>query len=260
MENHADGVLERDDAAPDSELDDAYLSVEESIAGDLVDPAYDWVGRLTGPQPARNEAIRRLHTLMIRAARFKLSRMGEAPRLGRARAEVIVQSSADEAVVAILARLGTFEGRSRFTTWAYKFAILHTATAVRRELWSRVELDLSSVPEPVTRLGDPLEHVEGSALADALRTCIARSLTPHQQRILIAIVVEGVPIDVVAERLNTTRNTVYKTLHDARKRLREGLIAQGYLDPSRGRPDSSLGGPDSSLGGPDSSLGRGVKQ
>ncbi|HEY5222468.1 MAG TPA: sigma-70 family RNA polymerase sigma factor [Microbacteriaceae bacterium] len=234
MENHADGLLERDDAAADSEIDDAFLPAEDPSARDL-ELAYDWVGRLTGREAVRDEAIRRLHTLMIRASRFKLSRMGEASRLGQARADAIVQSSADDAVVAILARLGSFEGRSRFTTWAYKFAILLTATAVRRELWSRVEIDLSSVPEPVTRLGDPLEHVEGTALADALRACIAHCLTPHQQRILIAIAIEGVPIDVVAERLNTTRNTVYKTLHDARRRLRDDLIAQGYLQPSAGR-------------------------
>ncbi|MCB1280882.1 MAG: sigma-70 family RNA polymerase sigma factor, partial [Salinibacterium sp.] len=146
------------------------------------------------------------------------------------RADEIVQSSADEAVVAILAKLSTFEGRSRFTTWAYKFGILHTATAVRREVWSNTEIDLSSIPEPTSRLGDPVAHVEGLALSGALRRCIAECLTPHQQRILIAITVEGIPIDVIADRLHTTRNTVYKTLHEARRRLREGLIAQGYIN------------------------------
>jgi RNA polymerase sigma-70 factor (ECF subfamily) len=71
--------------------------------------------------------------------------------------------------------------------------------------------------------------MEGLALSEALRRCIMQCLTPHQQRILIAITVEGVPIDVIADRLHTTRNTVYKTLHEARRRLREGLIAQGYI-------------------------------
>jgi RNA polymerase sigma-70 factor, ECF subfamily len=166
---------------------------------------------------------------MVRAARFQLSRMGETTRLGHARAEEIVQSSADEAVVAILARLSSFEGRSKFTTWAYKFAILNTATAVRRELWSHTTVDLSSIPEPVSLLGDPSTHVEAAALSNALERCIAECLTPHQQRILIAIAVQGIPIDVIADRLHTTRNTVYKALHDARRRLREALIAQGYI-------------------------------
>ncbi|HWT32471.1 MAG TPA: sigma-70 family RNA polymerase sigma factor [Microbacterium sp.] len=190
---------------------------------------YDWVGALSGPEPARAEAVRRLHALMVRAARFTLSRTGEASRLGRARAEVVVQSSADDAVIAVLARLSTFEGRAKFTTWAYKFAIFHTATAVRRELWSRTEIDLTAIPEPAALTANPLEQLEASALADAVRRGIAESLTPHQQRILIAIAVEGIPVDVIADRLGTTRNTVYKTLHDARRRLRADLTAQGYL-------------------------------
>ena len=228
MANYAGGLLEQEDPIDNRDIDDASR-LGEALTITSPPEDYDWLGGLTATGAVRNDAIRRLHELMLRAARFKLSRMGEASRLGQARADEIVQSSADEAVVAILARLSSFEGRSRFTTWAYKFAILHTATAVRRELWSHTTVDLSSIPEPVSRLGDPLTHVEASALSDALRRCIAECLTPHQQRILIAIAVEGIPIDVIADRLHTTRNTVYKTLHDARKRLREALIAQGYI-------------------------------
>ncbi|HEU4808849.1 MAG TPA: sigma-70 family RNA polymerase sigma factor [Homoserinimonas sp.] len=228
MENRAVGLLEQEDPIDKRDIDDASgLGEGPTITSPLED--YDWVGGLTATGAARNDAIRRLHELMVCAARFKLSRMGEASRLGQARADEIVQSSADEAVVAILARLSSFEGRSRFTTWAYKFAILNTATAVRRELWSRTTVDLSTIPEPVSRLGDPLTHVEAVALSDALRRCIAECLTPHQQRILIAVAVQGIPIDVIADRLHTTRNTVYKALHDARRRLREALIAQGYI-------------------------------
>jgi RNA polymerase sigma-70 factor, ECF subfamily len=229
MANHAGGLLEQEDPVDNRDSGDASV-LEEALTVTIPPEDYDWLGGLTGTGAARNDAIRRLHELMLRAARFKLSRMGEASRLGQARADEIVHSSADEAVVAILARLSSFEGRSRFSTWAYKFAILHTATAVRRELWSHTAVDLSSIPEPISRLGDPLAHVEAVALSDGLQCCIAESLTPHQQRILIAIAVEGIPIDVVADRLHTTRNTVYKALHDARRRLREALIAQGYIE------------------------------
>lgn len=228
MENFADGLLERDDAAED-QVGASLFDVPATV---IPDQDFDWIGSLSGAQPVRDEAIRRLHALMVRASRFKLARMGEAYRLGHTRAEELVQSSADDAVVAILSRLSSFEGRALFTTWAYKFAILHTATAVRRELWRHTEDDLSSIPEPAAQEGDPLEHVEGSALADALRRVIAESLTAHQQRVLVAVALDGVPIDIIADRLGTTRNTVYKTLHDARKRLRAYLITQGYLDPS----------------------------
>jgi RNA polymerase sigma-70 factor (ECF subfamily) len=74
--------------------------------------------------------------------------------------------------------------------------------------------------------------MEGSALADALHRGIAESLTPHQRRVLVAVALDGIPIDVIADRLGTTRNTVYKTMHDARSRLRAELTAQGYLAPS----------------------------
>lgn len=233
MANRAGGLLEEEDPIDMRDID-AVSGLETTLPVTSSADDYDWVGGLTATGAARDDAIRRLHELMLRAARFKLSRMGEALRLGRARADEIVQSSADEAVVAILARLSSFEGRSRFTTWAYKFAILGTATAVRRELWSHTDVDLSSVPEPASQLGDPLAHIEAAALADALRRCIDECLTPHQQRILIAIVVEGIPIDVIADRLHTTRNTVYKALHDARRRLREALIAQGYIQTVEG--------------------------
>jgi RNA polymerase sigma-70 factor, ECF subfamily len=233
MVKRAGGLLEQEDRIDTRDVGEAS-PFERALTVASPPEDYDWLGRLTATGAARDDAIRRLHELMVRAARFKLSRMGEALRLGQARADEIVQSSADEAVVAILARLSSFEGRSRFTTWAYKFAILNTATAVRRELWSHTDVELSSIPEPVSALGDPLAHAELSALSDALRRCIAECLTPHQQRVLIAISVEGIPIDVMADRLHTTRNTVYKALHDARTRLREAMIAQGYIQGAEG--------------------------
>ncbi len=228
MDNFADGLLERDDPAEDR-VGGSVLDVAAPV---IADQDFDWVGSLSEHGPARDAAIRRLHVLMVRASRFQLARMGERQRLGEARAEALVQTSADDAVVAILSRLSTFEGRALFTTWAYKFAILHTATAVRRELWAHTEEDLSSIPEPVAPESDPLGRLEGSALAEALRRGIDESLTAHQRRVLVAVAVNGVPIDVIADRLGTTRNTVYTTLHDARKRLRTYLVMKGYLDPS----------------------------
>jgi len=234
MENRAEDVLDRDEPLDDD--GGVAAAVDPVVAFEIdaapADPDDDWIAGLHGDGLVRDDAIRRLHELMIRASRYKLARMSEARRLGRARAEEIVQSSADEAVMAILRRLDSFEGRSRFTTWAYKFAILHTATAVRRELWTHAEVDLDAIPHLASPIGDPLAHAEGRALAQALRRGIDECLTPHQRRILLAIVVEGIPIDVVADRLSTTRNTVYKTLHDARKRLREQLQAQGFLPPA----------------------------
>lgn len=207
--------------------------ITAGVAGcGAVGASYDWIGRLTGSGGDRYEAIERLHALLLRASRAQLGRMNEAGRLGQARCDEIVQASTDEAVVAVLARLSSFQGRSQFTTWAYKFAILHTATAVRREAWRDQHFDLAGIPELPARTAGPADAAEAAALSNAIRRCVTECLTPHQRRVLVTIVIEGMPIDVVADRLGTTRNAVYKTLHDARKRLRECLAARGFLEPA----------------------------
>lgn len=190
----------------------------------------DWIARLSVSGRVRDDAVARLHALMIRAARHQVGRMPEAGALGAARREEIVQSAADEATVSVLSRLETFEGRSRFTTWAYKFAILHAGVEVRRAAWSNRDIRLDDVPEPSeTSTFAPEAHAEGRDLARAVQVGLVEALTPHQRRIAVAVLVDEVPIDVLAERLGTNRGALYKTLHDARKRLRAYLSDQGFL-------------------------------
>jgi len=195
----------------------------------------EWLNRLTGMDgPVYDEAVGRLHDLMVRAAWHQVMRMSEASGLGPARRDEVVLSAADEATVSVLARLDVFEGRSRFTTWAYKFAILHAGVEVRRAVWSHREVDLHDVADR-TKVGDsPEAYAETRDLARAVQRGIAEALTPHQRRVALALLVDEVPIDVLADRLGTTRNALYKTLHDARKRLRAALAEAGYLpDPRR---------------------------
>jgi RNA polymerase sigma-70 factor (ECF subfamily) len=141
-------------------------------------------------------------------------------------------------MVAVLGKLTTFEGRSRFTTWAFKFAILQAAVELRRQAWSYREVPLESAPPVVEPRPSPDQYAEGADLAAAVRDAIDRVLTPHQRRIALALLVDEVPIDVLAERLRTNRNALYKTLHDARSRLRAHLTAEGYLTPGRSRGDA----------------------
>lgn len=193
----------------------------------------DWVTRLSMTGRVRDEAVAGLHELMLRAARHQVSRMPDAIGLGAARRDEIVHAAADEATVSVISRLSTFEGRSRFTTWAYKFGIIHTLVEVRRAAWSGREIPLRGGEE----LSDspafsPEAHAEGRDLAEAVREGMLEVLTPHQRRVAVALLVDEIPIDVLAERLGTTRSALYKTLHDARKRLRARLSAQGYLPAS----------------------------
>jgi RNA polymerase sigma-70 factor (ECF subfamily) len=191
-------------------------------------PAGDWVTRL-GDDRERDQAVRELHALMLRAARHQLARMPEGADLGSARREEIVHAAADEATSSVLSRLGRFEGRSRFTTWAYKFAILQTAVEVRRSSWRWRETDLDALGEPAASDGDPSTYAESSELTRAVRRAMDLELTRHQRDVAVALLVEGVPIDVLAERLGSNRNALYKTLHDARARLRAELTSRGYL-------------------------------
>lgn len=198
----------------------------------------DWVVALSTPGPEQQVALRLLHELMVRAAAHQVWRMRAVlPDDSPASVEVIVQQAADEAMTALLAKLHTFEGRSRFTTWAFKFAILQASSDVRRLQWRRREvelrdLDLGTIP--AADHDDAAHSAEGSDLANALARAMASVLTPYQRRIAVALLVDEVPIDVLAERLGTNRGALYKTLHEARRRLRAELTVRGYLSPTGG--------------------------
>ena len=200
------------------------------------DPA-DWVQALTVDGPHRDIALARLHALLTRAARHQIGRMrSQLGDVGRESLDELALQAADEAMVALLAKLHTFQGRSRFTTWAYKFAILQAATEVRSQSWRarQVSLDDASVIADLQPSAPDL--AEAAELARAVERAIADALTAHQRRVVLALLVDGVPIDVLAERLGTNRNALYKTLHDARVRIRAHLAAAGFLEPAtRGR-------------------------
>jgi RNA polymerase sigma-70 factor (ECF subfamily) len=144
--------------------------------------------------------------------------------------EQLAADAAHDALMKVLAKLDTFRGESRFTTWVYKFALLEAATKVRRRSWRDREVALD--PEAWTRMPvleeGPAGQAETSELMDAVRRGIQEVLTPHQRVVLVSVTLEGVPIDVLAERLDSTRGAVYKTLHDARRKLRQQLAEQGF--------------------------------
>jgi len=132
--------------------------------------------------------------------------------------------------VSVLRRLDDFRGESRFTTWAYKFALVEAAVKVRRRAWR--DRDVTLLPETWSQFEDPAAappaSAERAALLGAIQEGIHRQLTPHQRRVLVALALNGVPIDVLAERLGSNRNALYKTLHDARRALRAHLESHGF--------------------------------
>jgi RNA polymerase sigma-70 factor (ECF subfamily) len=187
----------------------------------------DWLRALRASGPARDQAVEALHALLLRAARFEVGRRRE---VRGEHADDLAQQAADDALVALLGKLDDFRGASRFTTWAYKFALLEAGVRVRKRAWQEREVVLDS--ESWRRLAaatpGPAAGAERAEVLHALSECIGGELTDHQRQVLVALAIDGVPIDVLAERLDTTRGALYKTLHDARRKLRDALAARGF--------------------------------
>jgi RNA polymerase sigma-70 factor (ECF subfamily) len=189
-----------------------------------------WLRDLRSDGSAKDEAVARLHGLLVRAARFEVARRRPTlPHLRGDELDDIALEAADDALMSVLRRLDDFRGASRFTTWVYKFALLEAAVKLRKRAWQGREVPLE--PESWSLFSsaglEPGEEAEQSELLAALQGAIAEVLTPHQRRVLVALALNGVPIDVLAERLNTSRGALYKTLHDARRKLRKHLDELG---------------------------------
>jgi RNA polymerase sigma-70 factor, ECF subfamily len=204
----------------------------------LDDESRTWLRDLRADGASKEAAVARLHALLLRAARFEVARRRPTlPHLRGDELDDIATEAADDALMSVLRRLDDFRGASRFTTWVYKFALLEAAVKLRRRAWQGREVPLE--PESWDLFSsaglEPDAQAEQSELLATLQRAIDDVLTPHQRRVLVALAVNGVPIDVLAERLNTNRGALYKTLHDARRKLRKhldecGLALENWLE------------------------------
>jgi RNA polymerase sigma-70 factor, ECF subfamily len=203
------------------------LPAVKTPTGPLLDAeSREWLRSLRAGGATRDDALARLHALLLRGARFEVAR--RRPALPHVRGDDlndIALEAADDALVSVLARLDSFRGASRFTTWAYKFALLEAAVKLRKRAWQGREIPLE--PETWSLFSSaglaPDAALEQTELLAAVQSGINKVLTPHQRRVLVALALNGVPIDVLAERLSSTRGALYKTLHDARRKLRKHL-------------------------------------
>jgi RNA polymerase sigma-70 factor, ECF subfamily len=200
----------------------------------------EWIAALKGPPSVREPALAELHALLLRAARFELGRRRSMlSDVSPTDIEDLADQAADDAMVALLGKLDTFRGASRFTTWAYKFALLEAGVKARRRAWHgrEIVIDEQAWPEFPSAGRSAQERLEDAELLRVLRDAVRSSLTPHQREVFCALALNGVPIDVLAERLDSSRGALYKTLHDARRKLRGTLEDAGY-----GRDAAAAGG------------------
>jgi RNA polymerase sigma-70 factor (ECF subfamily) len=201
-----------------------------SSLADLDPESREWLASLRADGTTRDDALVRLHALLLRAARFEVARRRPTlPHLRGDELDDIATEAADDALMSVLKRLDDFRGASRFTTWVYKFALLEAAVKLRKRAWQGREVPLEPESWSVLASGalEPDAEAEQTELLSTLERGINTVLTPHQRRVLVALALNGVPIDVLAERLNTTRGALYKTLHDARRKLRAHLGEKG---------------------------------
>jgi RNA polymerase sigma-70 factor, ECF subfamily len=186
----------------------------------------EWVARLSSAGAERDAALVELHALLVRAARYALARRG--PELAREGIADLAVEAADDALLSILAHLDDFRGESRFTTWAWKFAFYEALVALRRRRWLGREVPVDEQGwDAIAREAAPDGRVEQLELLSELRRAVDEELTSHQRRVFVALALNEVPVDVLAERLGSTRGALHKTLHDARGRLRAALVARG---------------------------------
>jgi RNA polymerase sigma-70 factor, ECF subfamily len=203
-------------------------------AGRGVDPeSQAWIDRLTPGSDDLEAGIEELHSLLLRGARFEVGRRrATLPHLRGEDFDDLAQQSADDALLAVLRKLGEFRGESRFTTWAYKFALLEAATRIRARAWQGREIPTEPDSwSPSADASTAQESLEMKELLAALKVAMANDLSAHQREVLVAVALNDVPIDVLAARLGRSRGAIYKTIHDARQKLRAGLAARGNAPP-----------------------------
>jgi RNA polymerase sigma-70 factor, ECF subfamily len=204
-----------------------------------------WVASLAADGARGEEAQARLRELLLRAARFEIGRRrASQSHLRGGDLDDLAQQSANDALLAILPKLDTYRGESRFTTWAYKFALLEAAVKLRRRAWQGREIPLD--PERWRVFADqgdsPAESAESREVLGTIGRALESELSPHQREVLVAVALDGVPIDVLAERLGSTRGALYKTIHDARKKLRAHLAESGLRFEADGAAAEREGG------------------
>ncbi|MGB3633900.1 MAG: sigma-70 family RNA polymerase sigma factor, partial [Rubrobacteraceae bacterium] len=143
---------------------------------------------------------------------------------------------AQEALIKILDNLDSFRGESRFTTWSQKIGVRVAFTELRRKEWRNVSLqeitDRYDTSGHESRAfadsqSSPEDLATQQVMFDTVRRLIYEELTERQREAIVAVMLNGMPLEEAARRMDTNRNALYKLLYDARKRLRKSLISEG---------------------------------
>jgi RNA polymerase sigma-70 factor (ECF subfamily) len=189
-----------------------------------------WLDALDSGDARRDEAIARLYALLLREARFEVGRRTASLTHPSGRdLDDLAAQAANDAVVAILAKLHQFRGDSLFTTWARRFVQREAPAKLRRRLGRARDIPsedgFEHGPMWAVESETPYERSAANESARTLARLMAEDLTARQREVLVAVTIDGEPTADLARRLDTTPGALYKTLHDARRKLKTGLAA-----------------------------------
>lgn len=187
----------------------------------------EWTEDLASADAARREnAVRDLRDMLQRGLAKSLSRSGRVD-------DAFLEDIAQEACMKVLAKLSAFEGRSAFRTWAVTIAVRTAVSKMRTREWQNVSLESVTADAEL----DPRLAADPSLASDqpdsrrvvleTLKELIDRELTEKQWTAITAELA-GMPLPQIADKLGSNTNSIYKLLHDARKKLRRGLEASGF--------------------------------
>ena len=198
----------------------------------------EWIAALkkSGAR-AQSEALAELRLRLRRSIYFYLSQDRSDLR-GLAAQELaqMAEDLAQDATLRVMDNLANFRGESRFTTWATKIAIRLAISDLRRSRYKDFSLDELTADGDLlpisTRLGSsalptPEKVAERDDVLEKIELALKEALTERQYQALVAVALKGIPMDVLAERMGSNRNALYKLIHDARRKLKTHLEAQG---------------------------------
>ncbi len=180
---------------------------------------YQWVEKLKS-ESHREEAVGKLRVILMGGLKGAFFRRGQN--------DAFCEDVCQESLIRVMKNIDSFEGRSKFTTWAISIAIRVGISELRRRHHKDVSLDaITSGNDMKIELAITEDDVSGNAIdqraiLETLSNLIENQLT-EKQRTVVRALLGGMPVEEIARRTNSNRNAVYKLFHDAKQRLKSGF-------------------------------------
>jgi RNA polymerase sigma-70 factor, ECF subfamily len=194
----------------------------------------EWLRALSASGIVQGDALKELREILIRGMRAYLAEDRGYNSVQGSEARQIVEDCAQETLLIIQRKIGTFRDESRFTTWATTIAIRQLLGELRRRKWKDLSIDPSSIgrdlpkrPMEAFQSDTPEIALQQNEVWTLLKRIVEKDLTSRQRFVLTASAFQGMPLDLIADKLGTNRDNVYKILHDARKKMKECLTKRG---------------------------------